>query len=182
MANAPKNAAAPAVNMGKGPAGEDLPDFDKWDDIQIGFAPYWNAEAGAWCFAEVIAKDERNPEFVRYLMLAHTDTKCSRGPKDPETHKAEEDVVVKKGECFSVSLFYSLSRELDYQLYLRTKGHNVPVRVEAKKQTKTSTAGRTVWQWSVKNDPVHTPILNQYRGEYAALAGEGTAARPQLEA
>ncbi len=172
MASAKKD---PSVNVGKGPSGENLPDFDKWDKIQIGFAPYWHAEEMKFCYGEVIAKDARDPDFIRYLILAHADHDCRRGPQE-----TGEEVKVRKGECFSISSWHSLSQELDYQLFLKEKGHEgIAVRILAEKKVPTSNAGRTVWQFDVRNDPKHTPMLNKHRGEYQRLVAGGED-RPQL--
>jgi len=170
----------PSVNMGKGPSGEDMPDFDKWDQIQTGFAPYWNPEEGAFCYGEVVAKDARDPEFVRYLIKAHATTKCSRGPKD-DNGVAAEVVIVKPGETFSFSSYHALAMELDFQIHLRqTKNAIIPVMIKALRQSKTNTAGRTVWHWDVRNAPEHTPLLNQHRTSFMEMS-DGGATRPALD-
>lgn len=122
-----------------------LPDFAKWEEEQVGFAPYWNPEKDKWFYARIIEKDERDSEFVRYLMQAGVDTPCKRGPAD-----GAEDITVKKGEYFTISVYFSLQDLFD--LYLET-GIRPFMKVTAKDTVKTSTAGRTCWLWSLLVSP-----------------------------
>lgn len=130
---------------GEGLNAEELPDFATWEEEQVGFAPYWNPEKDKWFYARIIEKDERDPEFVRYLMQAGVDTPCKRGPAE-----GAEDVMVKKGEYFTISVYFSLQDLFD--LYLET-GIRPFMKVVAKDTTKTSTAGRTCWLWTLLVSP-----------------------------
>jgi hypothetical protein len=177
--------AKPAnIAMGKGPRGEDLPDFDKWDKIQTGFAPYWWPEMGKSCYGRVVAKDMRNPKFIRYLFIAGAEHDCRRGPKndDVDAGAIGEPVIVKKGETFSMSVAHSLQDELDFQLYLMEKEEeDIYVRILAEKKTKTAheSGARFVWHFDVRNDPKYTPLLTQNRSEFMRLKAGGED-RPQI--
>jgi hypothetical protein len=182
MAN--PNVKPPVVNMGKGPRGEDLPDFDKWDKIQTGFAPYWWPEVGKWCFGRVVAKDIRNPDHIRYLMIAGAEHDCRRGPKneDEKAGAVGEAVVVKKGDTFSFSAPYSLADEMDFHLWLLANEQTeINIRVLAEKKTKTNhpSGSRFVWHLDVRNDPEFTPLLNSHRPKFLQLKGGGED-RPQI--
>jgi hypothetical protein len=185
---ATKTEAKKGYNMGAGPDGKPLPDFDKWDKIQTGFAPYWHPEPGKFCFGRVVAKDARNPKFVRYLLVAACDHECRRGPKNDESSEGAvgEWVKVKAGETFSITDYHSVSDELDLQLFMLMK-HDIqfPVRILAEKKKKTNhpEGNRSVWEFDVRNDPKFTPLLTKHRGEYMKLkaSGEGEE-REQLEA
>jgi uncharacterized protein affecting Mg2+/Co2+ transport len=186
MASTKTEAAKKGYNMGAGPDGKPLPDFDKWDKIQTGFAPYWHPEQGKYCFGRVVAKDNRNPRFVRYLLVAECAHECRRGPKneDSDAGAVGEWVKVKAGDTFSITSYHAMSTELDYQLYLLEKfGAQIPIRILAEKKVKTAheDGNRTCWQFDVRNAPEHTKILTQHRGEYLRLVSGGEE-REQLEA
>ena len=182
MAN-PKTAAAKSTAPVTGVVdGANLPDFDQWDDIQIGFSPYFHPKTGSFIYAQIVGKDSRDPKFVRYQFKALTATVCRRGPANDDENEGEvgETVIVQPGECFSMSVYYSLADEFDYQLwYSATTGQHVPVQVMAMKKTKTKN-DRTVWNFRMRAEPSVTPALNAKRDEWRALKSDGPS-RPQLE-
>ncbi len=181
--------ARKGYDMGAGPDGKPLPDFDKWDKIQTGFAPYWHPEPNKYCFGRVVAKDIRNPKFTRYLLVAACDHDCRRGPKNEDATNGEamgEWVKVKAGQTFSITDYHSISEELDLQLFMLMKYDiQFPVRIlaERKKKTAHPDGNRTVWEFDVRNEPKHTPLLTKHRGEFLKLkAAEAGEEREQLEA
>lgn len=133
----------------------EVPNFEGWVDEQVGFAPYWNPEEGKWLYARVIARDERDPSFVRYLMQAGMDTECHRGAEG-------EAVKVKRGEHFTISVYFSL-RDL-FDLYLET-GIRPFIKVLAVKEVPTKTTGRNVWTWKVQVSPDDKKMIDAKKKE-----------------
>jgi len=141
-----------------------VPTFDttKWTEEQVGFAPYWEPEAGSSVICRVVQK-EVDPEertFARYLLQAGEDIKCYRGPADEQ-----EPVEVKKGEFFTISVFYSLQGLFDF--YLENKvgfGGSCPwMKVLSVEKRKTSKPGQTVWVWKLFVDPKDRKQADQLR-------------------
>ena len=159
--NATSNASAEPADV------SGVPNFDKWVEEQVGFAPYWNPEPEKWFFARVVARDERDPEFVRYLMQAGMPLNCKRGPADDA-----EDVAVKPGEHFSFSVYHSLRDTFDF--YLET-GLSPFLRVQSIKEVKTKTTGQTCWTWKVLVSPQDKKILEKKREEMRQLATRSDA-------
>lgn len=179
MANdkAPKN----ATNTGKDNAADPM-DFSQWEEEQIGFAPYWSPEEGKYFVGQVAGKDMRDPEFVRYLIQASVDTECQRGPVD-----GAERVLVKKGEFFSISVYYSLADMFDLLLERFTAvGKPLTCRLESVKTSKTSTQGRKVWNWKMLLPPADkkalTAMKEQVRREQIAAQVEENNERKALQA
>lgn len=133
-----------------------LPDFSKWEEEQVGFAPYWSPEPEKWFLAQVVSIDKRDPEFVRYLMKASIDTACKRGPVDES-----EDVIVKSGEYFTISVYYSLQYLFDTYLEM---GCTPVMRVTAVKEVKTKNS-QTCWTWKVQVSPEDKKMLTKKRVE-----------------
>lgn len=123
----------------------DVPNFANWEELQTGFAPYWNPEPNSWIFAQIAEKDERQEDFTRYLLRAGVDTKCKRGPADNA-----EDVIVKKGEYFTISVYFALQGLFD--LFLET-GLSPWLRIESVAKVKTKTPGQTTWTWKIMCSP-----------------------------
>lgn len=177
------NEPANATNKGSAAAAsgtdtDDEPDFASWSKLQIGFAPYWHPEEGKHFFGEIIAKDARDPEFIRFQVrnLKKVET-CRRGPNNDDSTRGAtgESVTIPKGDSFSVSVYYSLAEEFEYQLYLARKlGQNVPMMVKALKTVKTS-SNKECWTWEVRVSPQDRVLLDQHRDAFMALRSEGDA-------
>ncbi len=181
MANATKTQVDSTKNKMVGASADDVPDFDKWTDLQIGFAPYWHPKVGGWIFGQLIGKDSRDPEFVRYQFKALKDTECRRGPSNENEGEGPtgESVLVKKGETFSMSVYYSLADEFDYHLFYASKtGNAVPVRIEAIK--KVPTKKYVVWNFRAQVSPDTAQQLNQNRDEWRRLKSDDEGTRQQL--
>jgi len=153
-------------------------EWDAWEEVQVGFAPYWSPEENAFFVGYVVARDDRQPDFVRYLVQAYQDTKCQRGPVD-----GAEDVLVKKGEYFTVSVYHALAEPFDFMLANFTaKGDPAPLRMQALKKVKTSTVGQTCWTWKMTMPPDYKKKYLAMRDEERrALAADATE-RKALEA
>lgn len=149
-------------------------DYSKWSPIQIGFAPYWHPTEGAACVGSVIEKDDRNPNFVRYLLKAYAKLECKRGPRE-----TGQSVVVEAGETFSMGVFSSMIDEFDFHLYMqKVAKQDIPVRIEAVNKTPTSTPvdendpegeKRQVWNWKMFTPPEKKKILDSKRDDYRRL-------------
>lgn len=179
---APSSAAASPVKSGVLP-GQDLPDFSTWDDVQIGFAPYYHPTKGSAMMAEIVGKDSRDPKFVRYQFRALADTLCRRGPaNDDESEGAVgEEVIVKAGDVFSMSVYFSLCDEFDLHLWASAEtGQRLPVRIEALNKVKTKN-DRTVWNFKMKVPPEVTKILQPMRDQWRALKSGAATTRPELQ-
>lgn len=74
-----------------------------WGEEKIGYAPYWSPAEGACFRGIVLARDDRDPEFVRILMQATAPLVCYEGP----VVEAEE-IQVALGEQFTVSAYAAL--------------------------------------------------------------------------
>lgn len=158
MAN-PKNKTEEQTANGQ------VPNFDNWQEEQVGFAPYWNPEEEKWFYAQIIEKDERDPNFVRYLMRAGMDTPCKRG-----SDANQEDVLVKAGEYFTISVYYSLQGAFDF--YLET-GIRPFMKVIALKEVKTKTSGQTCWTWKLLVSPESKKQLEAARVKHRQMSDAG---------
>lgn len=155
---APKNATNKAPNPATG-ANDEI-DFSTWEEEQVGFAPYWNPEPGKFFVGTPVARDERDPSFLRYLIKAGMDTDCKRGPVDDA-----EPVLVKKGEFFSVSVYYALAEPFDLMLEeIVSKGIDILAKVTAIKTAKTKEKN-DVWQWKMHLPPEHKKLMTAAKEE-----------------
>lgn len=96
------------------------PDFgvnpNDFHEEKLGIRPYWQPLAeknkdgnlGAF-FARVVDFDDKDPEFHRWVFQANHATLCYSGPTDDQ-----EEVIVKKGECFNVSGYAQLENLRQY--------------------------------------------------------------------
>lgn len=146
MANETKKNPAPVTSKS---SVESSPSFEeryhKWTNHQVGFAPYWNPSAGDFFEGIIIARDDRDPSFVRYLVKATMPMKCKTGPKEDA-----ETVDVAAGEFFTLSSYYQTERFFDKMLL---SGVQPVIACQAVAKRKTKESGRTVWTWKVVSDP-----------------------------
>jgi hypothetical protein len=156
-----------------------MPDFDKWSEEQIGFAPYWKPQEGKWFFGAPIAIDMRDPKFVRYQFIAGADTPCQRGPSEEDDERSEQ-VMVKKGETFSLSVYYSLRDVFDeYLRYGAETGKPVLVRVDALKTVPTKNQPKC-WQFKARISPEQKAALTTWRAKNVKVLS-APVERPALE-
>lgn len=165
-----------------------IPTFDtkNWTEEQVGFAPYWKPKKGEKIICRLVQKDEPEDSFVRYLMQAGQDINCFRGGNqnadDDENGENSDDektsaepVLVKKGEYFTVSVFYSLQGLFEFYL---TSGLKPWMELQATDKVKTSKPGRKAWQWKLRVDPKDKKKADSLRAaieakKLAAKNGEG---------
>lgn len=171
-----KNTAPVNASNASNTANDDMPDFANWTDRQVSFAPYWHPAPGDKFFGKIIAIDMRNPEFIRLqFQCLQNELTCQRGPA------AEgNEVVVHKGETFSMSVYSALADELTFQLQ---SGISPPTYIEAQKKVKTAT-GKDCWQFRCRVSPEDNAKLNAlypaWQKDRASLGTESLA-RPALE-
>lgn len=127
--NVPKKNGGP---MGANPTIDET----DYEEVQIGFAPYFSPSEGAKFKGRLVDADATNPEFIRFTFIAESPTECFRGPSDDQ-----ESVLVKQGEAFTVSAYAQIKFE-EYG--------GMSMIVGFKEKVKTSTAGRSVWLMSLK--------------------------------
>jgi hypothetical protein len=124
-----------------------------WEEESLGFPPYWNPEVGKSFRGVVMNRDERDPEFIRYVLLATAPVTCATGPAD------ESDVVhVAPGGKFTVSAYASL--RLD-----ELAGLEVFVKCIGKREIKNGK--QELWQWQVFLSPEAKKQLAARRAEQA---------------
>jgi hypothetical protein len=148
----------------------ELPPFDQWTELQIGFAPYWEPTVGGSFVGEIIAIDARDPAFVRCQFRALTPVKCRRGPANDDLQMGPvgEDVIIDTDETFSMSVYHSLAEELQFQADYRAKtAKPVPIKVTAVRKSKTKN-DRLVWNFKVTTPKAVAAELNAYRSSYKA--------------
>ena len=161
----------------------DISKFADWAVEQTGFAPYYEPEKGQYFVAYIRKADMKDPNFLRYLFQASCmDVKCRRGAKPVE---AAEDpsldtrpvVIVKPGQYFSLSLFFSMVENLNtYILYASETGEDVEVLIRFVDKSKTSN-NRTVWNVEMRIQPAQQVKMNAFR---AKLMGSGDGGPPML--
>lgn len=171
MSNTAKN-----QNKNVDPNGD--PDFSTFTDEQIGFAPYWNPETGKEFYGALVARDERDPEFVRYLVmnLSNRPLACSRGPADNA-----EEVLVQKGETFSISVYHQLREAFDF--YLDVQSHKlmvVPMRLIAQDKVKTASRNE-VWRFKLQVPMDVKKKLDAIRHELRAQLTQSSDERKAIQ-
>ena len=167
------NANTKSVQSKAAPVGnDDMPDFSKWTKRQIGFAPYFQPEAGQSWFGKIVARDERDPAFMRYLVVAGRAMTCYRGPADDA-----EKVEIGKGEQFTISIHRGVEDEFD--LYLES-GLQPYCLCTATKKGKTKT-GNDFWHYQVQVSPEDDVKLLSYVRDREARRLGGSSGRPALE-
>jgi len=132
-----------------------MPDFETWVKEPIGFRPYWKPTEGDFFYAAPMMRDERDPDHVRYLMLAMADIPkgCFTGPKN-----ARVPAPILKGETFNVSVYHALDDAFRFYCEEGTKGDAIPIYCKAMGKTETDN-NREVWQWDVRVSPeTHTRL------------------------
>lgn len=76
---------------------------ERLSNEEVGFPPYWNPGIGKAFKATVMGRDDRNPDFIRYRLLALSPVICAKGPSDDA-----EEVLVNEGEFFTCSAYAAL--------------------------------------------------------------------------
>src|ERR1051325_10393128 len=99
------------------PANVDTPPAG-WVDEQTGFPPYWSPVEGASFRGTVMARDNRDPDFHRYVIRSSTAIECAQGPADEA-----EPVQVAPGELFSLSTYAALPLDdyMGFEVFVTAK-------------------------------------------------------------
>ncbi len=77
-----------------------------WKEEAVGFPPYWKAEVGEGIRGILLARDDRDANFVRYHIEATVPVECRKGKVDDG-----EVVTVGTGEIFTMSAYRGLPLE-----------------------------------------------------------------------
>jgi hypothetical protein len=142
-------------------------DVAQWESEQIGFPPYWNPSEGKKFLARVIARDERDPAFVRYVLQAQCKHTCQKGPSDDA-----EPCEVRAGEYFTCSVYAALPLT-DY--------YGVVVLVTAVKKRKLAATQdnplkRDMWDFNLKVSPTDHKMLAERKVAQAKQLGQNAGA------
>jgi hypothetical protein len=158
MAN-PKNAT---------PVGQ-MPNLEGFVREEVGFAPYWNPEAGAKVYATIEQMDQADPEFPRFLLRALAPVDAKRGSEEKGT---EEDVKVEAGEVFSMSVYAQLAPKFaEYLSY----PFPVPVVIVAKDKVKGGKG--SVWLFDLLVSPETKAQLKSIRAARQLEANSANGAQ-----
>lgn len=168
---------ASAKNSKSG-SGEVIEEFDAsmfeaatdWVEQQTGFPPYWNPAIsdegkGNGFAARVMARDERDPDFIRYVLQATKGLRCHNGPAEDA-----EEVLVKAGEYFTCSDYAALPLA-DYF------GEEVVVITKGKRKLNPSERNpqkRDLWQFRILTSPETSMRLQARREAQARELQEAT--------
>lgn len=149
---------------------------DGWEQEQIGFPPYWNPRmtmvdptkpragmvpgTGNSFLGTVVNRDERDPNFTRYVVQASRAIRCQNGPSDDA-----EEVIVQKGEFFTLSTYASLPLD-DYfgmEVYVQ------PIGKRKIKDDPETGEPRDLWRFSLMVSPESKKLLKNRREEHTRL-------------
>jgi len=159
-------AAQEALNMAA-PAG--------WETEQIGFPPYWNptmkedekgktiANTGNAFLGMPIQRDDRDPNFQRYVVEALRPIMCKKGPAEDA-----EEILVKTGEFFTCSVYAALPLEdyFGYEVFVK------PVRKRKLAATAEIPQKRDLWDFELQVSPETKKLLKQRRKQEADILRE----------
>lgn len=141
------------------------PDFSKFVDESVGFAPYWSPKPGAWFYGALTALDARDPEFIRYecINLGPNPITCARGPADNA-----EPVQVAVGERFTISQYALLADLFNFYLECGADGFAVPFRCTSVEKIKGGQG--TLWVYKVDMLPEVKKVLGEIRRKKSVKA------------
>lgn len=152
-----------------------IPMPEGWENEQIGFPPYWNptmqeddkgktvAGTGNAFLAIPIDKDERNPEFKRYVLEAIHPIMCKKGPAEDA-----EEILVQVGEFFTCSVYAALPLEDYYGIPVYVR----PVRKRKLAPTAEINQKRDLWDFELKVSPADKKRLKERRAQEVQLLKE----------
>jgi len=136
-----------------------LPDFANFEEEQLAFPPYWEAGEGKWFYGMVVALDDRDPQFQRYVLQAEMPVTCAQGKKkgrDGDYH----EVQVGKDEFFTLSCYggLPLDRYIGYRVLVKCTG------------TRDVGQPQPMYTFSLKVSPEDKKLLMVERKQNAAVA------------
>lgn len=136
-----------------------LPEFKDFEEEQLAFPPYWEAGEGKWFYAMIVACDDRDKNFVRYVAQAEMPLECAKGAKKGKSANYEK-IVVQKGEFFTLSAYAGLplDRYIGIRVLVKTKGQRDVGQPQP------------MWDFSLKVSPEDKKILLEERKAIASRA------------
>lgn len=137
---------------------EAMPEFAGFEKEQISFPPYWEVAQGKWFYGMVIALDDRDEDFHRYVVQAsHHPIECMQGSKEQAV-----PITVHDGEYFTLSTYSGLPLD-------RYIGVHVLVKCIGQKDTGKP---QPMWEFELRVSPEDKKLLLEDR---KARAGEAMA-------
>lgn len=147
-----------------------------WEAEQIGFPPYWNPRmefidpnnarkgmkpgTGNSFLGTVVNRDERDEHFHRYVIQASRAIRCQNGPSDDA-----EEVIVQKGEFFTLSTYASLPLEN----YFGMEVYVTPIQKRKIKDDPETGEPRDLWRFKLMVSPASKKLLTDKRAEHTKL-------------
>jgi hypothetical protein len=133
---------------------QEIDGLDFTNEEQISFAPYWKPIVGATFIARPLSRDERDPEFIRYVLQAYQDMECFSGPTDDAV-----PTLVRKGQQFSISQYKALP--LDFYMGLPD-----PIKLTVKATRPSSDPKKNdMFVWGITTTDRCKKILDQRRDD-----------------
>lgn len=125
------------------------------DDKSGGFPPYWNPQLGKSFQGIIVKRDERDPDFIRYIIQATDTIMCATGPASDA-----EEVIVEPGQLFTCSAYATMNLEEYFGLEVKVitwKTRTLP--------GKESSRGvpRSLWEFKYKLPPDSKRLLDTMR-------------------
>ena len=142
---------------------------------QISFPPYWKPDLGKGWRGIVIARDQRDPNFHRYIIESSITLDCRKGPVDDG-----EIITITPGMNFSIGVYAALPLE-------RFEGLEVAVIAMSTRRLPGNEASehkpRDLWEFKTMVSPQVKALLVSRRQEDMAYLKEAqkTARRKMLE-
>ena len=89
------------------------------ESVQTQFPPFLKIKEGARAHCKLVDFDDHDPDFERWVFMALSPAQCHQGPQE-----AGEDVVVKKGDLFTISNYATLrvSRYIGCEMMIECTG------------------------------------------------------------
>jgi len=116
-------------------------DTTEWVEEVTGLPPYWKpVEEGDSVTGVLIARDDQDPDHVRYRLRAVGPLTCYSGPTD-----SAEEVRVEEGGYFSVSEYHAITNV--FSRYLKA-GISPKVKITFESKDKCRGGKNTVWNIS----------------------------------
>lgn len=125
------------------------------DDKGGGFPPYWNPQLGNSFQGVIIRRDERDPDFIRYVIQATDLITCATGPADNA-----EEIIVEPGQLFTCSAYATMNLEEYFGLEVKVityKTRKLPGNENSRG------APRDLWEFKYKLPPDSKRLLDNMR-------------------
>lgn len=138
---------------------EALAEFKDFEEEQISFPPYWEADEGKWFYAIPVMLDDRDKNFVRYVCQALMPMTCAQGSKKGK-EADYKPIKVEKDEYFTLSAYGGLPLE-------RYIGVKVLVKCTGQRDVGQP---QPMWTFKLKVSPEDKKLLTEDRKKLAAVA------------